>query len=207
MTNHFILDYETIGQDVFQVPVVNCSYFVFDWDRFTSDNPYTFAELVSDIQFAKFDIKKQIDQDGCVFKKRDLQWWKDQGPIAEAQIKPLPTDITTVEFISDLTAYLTGKKIDRWWSRSNTFDPILLHRQFRDHSTREQLDFLLPYWKVRDIRTYIDTQFNFQNKVNGFCPIDDEKEWNRIFVKHSSVHDVAADVLRLQRIHRTINLD
>lgn len=110
------------------------------------------------------------------------------------------------DFVHQLEDYLKPCKITRWWSRSNTFDPILLHRNFRDHYTREALDKVLPYWKVRDIRTYIDTQFNFKNKVNGFCPMDDEQEWNRIFIPHNSIHDVAADILRMQRIERTINM-
>ena len=47
MNNHLIFDFETLGQDVFEIPVLDCSYMIFDWDRFTSDNPYTLNELVS----------------------------------------------------------------------------------------------------------------------------------------------------------------
>lgn len=204
---HFILDYETIGQDVFNAPVVNCSYYIFDWDRFTSSNPYTFEELILDIQFDKFKIKEQVAA-GYKFKKRDIEWWEDEGQYAKEQITPAPlVDISVSQFVDNVVAYVKPVKINRWWSRSNTFDPILLHRNFRDFLTREDLDKILPYWKVRDVRTYIDTQFNFKNNVNGFCPIDDEAHWNKIFIKHNSIHDVAADILRLQRIDRTINME
>lgn len=205
MQAHFILDYETIGQDVFTAPTVNCSYYIFDWDRFTSDNPYTFQELVEKINFRKFKIRPQIDA-GRSYKKRDIEWWMGNEK-AKQQLVPSDEDITVERFCFDIETYLKGAKIFRWWSRSNTFDPILLHRDFMEFSSREVLDSILPFWLIRDIRTYIDTQFQFKNKVNGFCPIDDKEEWKRIFVEHNSVHDVAADILRLQKIERTINCD
>jgi hypothetical protein len=68
-----------MGQDVFTVPVINCAYFVFDWDRFTSDNPYSFNELIKEIRQDKFDFVEQVDL-GYKFKKRDLDWWMEQGP-------------------------------------------------------------------------------------------------------------------------------
>lgn len=203
MQYHAILDYETIGQDVFEIPVVNCSYYVFDWHRFTSDNPYTFEELMENIKFDKFSVAEQMER-GCKFKKRDLEWWQS-NPLAKSQIVPSKNDISVGKFVDNIYNYLKQFKIFRWWSRSNTFDPILLHRNFRDYSTREKLDEVLPYWLVRDTRTYIDTQFSFKAKINGFCPMDDEKEWNAKFVAHDSRCDVAADILRMQRIERTIN--
>jgi len=200
---HFILDYETIGQDVFKAPVVNCSVFLFDWARFVSSNPYTFEELIEEIIFTKFKLEEQVKA-GYKFKDEDLKFWKDIGEIR--QCLPSEDDVSVEDFVHSLYDYVLPCKINRWWSRSNTFDPILLHRNFRDHSSREKLDKILPYWKVRDIRTYIDTQFDFKNKVNGFCPQDDEEDWNKKFIPHNSVHDVAADILRMQRIDRTIHL-
>jgi hypothetical protein len=199
---HFILDYETLGQDVFTVPVVNCSYFVFDWSRFTSDNPYTFEELIQSIRMDKFDIASQV-REGYKIGEDSLQWWKDQGEEAIKQIKPSPDDISVAEFCTNLYKYLKEVKVSYWWSRSNTFDPILLHRNFRDCMSREALDFILPYWLVRDTRTYIDANFQFKLKVNGFMPLDEDEE--KLFIKHNSIHDLAVDILRLQKIERTIN--
>jgi hypothetical protein len=203
---HFILDYETMGQDVFKVPVINCSYFIFDWARFTSDEPYTFNELIKSIKFDKMQVEPQVKA-GCSFNKRDLQWWMDQGEEAQKQIKPSAQDIPVSKFVENLYTYVKGTKIKRWWSRSNTFDPLLLARNFMDHPLmdRDEMHEILPYWLVRDIRTYIDTQFNFTPPRNDFCPIDDEALWEQYFVKHNSVHDVAADILRLQKIDRTVN--
>lgn len=204
MDQHFILDYETIGQDVFTAPVVNCAYFIFDWSRFTSDEPYTFNELIKHVRVDKFDIKSQMNRDGCSFKKSDLEFW-NQNPEAKKQITPSDEDITLDKFVKNVYDYVYGKKIVRWWSRSNTFDPLLLHRNFRDYWTRHALDEVLPFWLARDIRTFIDTSFDFKMKYNNFCPIDNVDLWNQYFIPHNSVHDVAADVLRLQRIVRTIH--
>jgi hypothetical protein len=63
------------------------------------------------------------------------------------------------------------------------------------------LNEYIPFWRVRDTRTYIDASFDFSTK-NGFVPIADEEYWNNNFKAHDSVHDVAADILRLQTIHR-----
>jgi hypothetical protein len=152
-------------------------------------------------------VAEQVEA-GYRFHQRDLEWWTEQGPEAKRQIRPSKeNDISVSQFVENVYEYLKNTKISYWWSRSNTFDPILLHRNFKDFSSRERLDFILPYWLVRDIRTYIDAQFQFKLKKNGFIPIDDHELWNKHFIKHNSVHDVAADILRLQRIERTIHRD
>jgi hypothetical protein len=54
------------------------------------------------------------------------------------------------------------------------------------------------------VRTHIDAKFNYTTR-SGFIPVADEKYWESAFVAHDSTHDVAADVLRLQAIHRAEN--
>lgn len=202
---HFILDFETLGPNIFKAPIINCSYYVFDWTRFTSDNPYTFKELIVDIKFNKLNVKNQV-KDGCAFTNADVQWWEDQGEYARKQLTPLANDISVEQFYNNVKSYIGKTKISRWWSRSNCFDPILLQRIAEQVSTNEDLNKMLPFWNLRDVRTFIDTRFDFKLKYNGFCPIEDEELWKKYFIKHNSVHDVAADVLRMQRIERLINL-
>jgi hypothetical protein len=204
MKYNFILDYESIGNFVFDCPVINCAYFVFDWERFTSDNPYTFEELIESIKMDKFDLEDQKKY-GYKPKQENIDWWMGQSKEARKQLFPSDKDITQKQFVSNITNYLTPYKIDCWWSRANCFDPVLLQRQFVDVSSNEDLNKLLKFWKMRDIRTYIDTRFNFENKKNGFCPEEDEKAWDAKFILHNSIHDVAADILRLQRIERLIH--
>lgn len=208
MNKHFIFDFETIGQDVFCIPIVNCAYYVFDWDRFISDKPYTFNELVNEIKFSKLNIRHQIEQYKYKYNKRDIDWWMGLPEKVRSQLKPQPDDLTLSQFSIQVYQYLKREgKLTRWWSRSNTFDPIIMQRAFQDSGTgRDKMDEVLKFWLVRDIRTYIDTQFDFGPIKNGFCPIDDEALWAKHFEEHNSIHDLAADILRLQKIERTIKL-
>lgn len=59
----------------------------------------------------------------------------------------------------------------------------------------------LPFYKVRDIRTYIDAKLDFP-VINGFIPIENQLLWNKSFVQHDSSWDTLADVLRIQAIMR-----
>lgn len=203
---HLFIDAETIGQSVFKSPLLNWSYIIIDWNRFTSDNPYTFEELVETMQFDKFDLQDQLDA-GYKYSKSDLQWWLDQ-PGSKKVLAPSTDDISTEDALNNLLHYVKESgTISRWWTRANCFDPIFIQRIGEDISSSKmkEVNKYIPYWLVRDTRTYIDTRFNFKNKTNGFCPYDDEKEWERVFEKHNSRHDVAADILRIQRIERIIN--
>ena len=69
---HFIIDFETIGQNSRLVPAIDCSYTTFEWDRFTSNNPYSLRQLVEHAQQAKFDIKDQMVNHGCKYKDRNV---------------------------------------------------------------------------------------------------------------------------------------
>ena len=71
----FIFDLETIGANVFVCPVVDMAYSTFSWDRFLND-PYSFEELADTIQTVKLDIKDQLDNYNCSFKKDDVAWWE-----------------------------------------------------------------------------------------------------------------------------------
>lgn len=203
-SNHFILDYETLSQDATRCAAIDCSYVVFDWDRFTSrDDPYTFEELLSQTHKAKFDVTDQVKRHSFVIDKSTLDWWSTQGPAARNLLKPSLDDITIEKFFSNLTEYLERHNyIKYWWSRSNTFDPVILWQQASKCGMSERIGKLLPHWKIRDTRTFIDAKTNFSMKSNGFCPLKNEDRWNEVFVQHSSRHDIVADVLRLQTLVR-----
>lgn len=207
---HFILDFEAFGQDPITCPIINCSMYMFDWSRFTSPKPYTFEELVDDVFQVKVSVADQIKNYGYKINKKDIDWWDEQGPAAKREIAPSKDDVTLEQFLEVIMDYVStqrdGRKLQRWWSRSNCYDPVILQRTVNHFNKRDEMEKLLPFWLLRDTRTYIDTRFDFKNKKNGFCPYDDEAEWNRVFVKHNSKHDVAADILRIQKIERTIHL-
>tara|TARA_B110000503_G_scaffold130188_1_gene203280 strand:+ start:4081 stop:4725 length:645 start_codon:yes stop_codon:yes gene_type:complete len=204
MTTHFIIDFETIGQNSREVPAIDCSYTTFDWARFT-ENPYSFKELVLGMHQAKFDIKDQMVNHGCKYNERDLQWWLDQPPELRRNMKPSASDLTAGQFMEKLIDYLrTSNKIDYWWSRSNSFDPVILDRIAQNAGKTSLLGDYLKYWAVRDTRTFIDAKFDFNvpGGKNAFVPVSDTAKWEYNFKAHDSKHDVAADVLRLQAIVR-----
>lgn len=205
MKKDFILDFETIGQNIHQLPAIDVSYATFDWDRFCNQ-PYSFHELVNQVVVKrKLSIEDQVKTHGCSYKESDLQWWMEQPKEVRSNIKPTQNDLTLEVFFTDLINYLQRQgEISHWWSRANTFDPVILDRLAWKVGKNFALDEYLKYWAVRDTRTWIDAKFNFPKK-NGFVPISDEEYWNNNFKAHDSAHDVAADILRLQAIHRAEN--
>ncbi len=206
MTNfHLILDFETLGQDVFEIPILDCSYVVFDWDRFTSDNPYTLKEIVSLAKKDKLDMKAQVKEYGAKYNQRDVDWWMSQSTEAKRVLKPSSSDISVTQFIDNFIQYTKNSgKINYWWSRSNTFDPIILARYAKAVGRKDEIESVLKFWAVRDTRTWIDAKLGFP-KENGFIPLKDTEYWNETFVKHDSRYDIAADILRFQTIARLEN--
>jgi len=206
MSTHFIIDFETIGQCAREIPAIDCAYITFQWERFT-ENPYSFKELVNNMQQAKFDIKDQMINHGCKYNQRDLQWWLDQPPELRKNLKPSADDLNASQFMEKLIDYLRAAgKIDYWWSRSNSFDPVILDRIAQNANKTSLLGEHLKYWAVRDTRTFIDAKFDFNTPGgNGFVPVSNLQKWEQNFSKHNSKHDVAADILRLQTIVRAEN--
>lgn len=196
---NLIFDFETLGTNLIDgFPLLDIAYYVFDVDRFKS-NPYTFDELVSEVQYAKFDVAHYCKTYGYKPEASTIEWWSTQSPSVKAKIKPSTTDITIETFTDNFLAYLNANKPDFWWSRGNTFDPVIMYRIFNDLNRSAEFNKLCPHWAVRDVRTYIDAQFQFDSKIeNGFVL----PEWKEKFDKHNSVHDISIDILRLQTIVR-----
>jgi len=200
----FIFDLETIGANVHVCPVVDMAYVSYEWDRF-ADNPYSFIELTNLVQTCKLSITDQMHNYNCRFEKSDVEWWEKLPKVARQKIIPSKEDLTVSQFCDTILAYLRNEKnIDYWWSRGNTFDPVILWRLMYAEGHGNLLDEYLKFYKVRDIRTHIDAKFDYTTR-NGFVPVADEMYWNDAFVAHDSTHDVAADVLRLQAIFRAEN--
>lgn len=198
---HFILDTETMGSASINCAVVDCSYVCFDWDRFTTD-PYTFSELESLAQRSKLDVAHQVKVFGFKVDKDTVDWWSKLPPEVRAMAKPNKNDLTLNQFFDKLNSYLNGfNKIHYWWSRANSFDPIILWRLIDHRPDKNLINNKLPHWKLRDTRTFIDARANFPVK-NGFIPFKDETKWAVTFKEHNSIHDIIADILRLQVLIR-----
>tara|TARA_B110000977_G_scaffold195197_1_gene273188 strand:+ start:12106 stop:12732 length:627 start_codon:yes stop_codon:yes gene_type:complete len=203
MSNHLIIDFETMSTNASKCAVIDCSVMVFNMDRF-SKNPYS-LDSIKDTKKFKLSIVDQVKNYNWEIDKSTLQFWEEQDPIVRANISPKKSDLTVKEFVKSFHEFLIeSPKIDFWWSRSNTFDPIILSRIFSAEGKLSHLEEYLKYWKVRDTRTYIDAKLNFP-KQGAFAPMTDEGIWNSKFQKHNSAWDILADVLRFQQIHRAEN--
>jgi len=202
---HCIIDFETMGTDVNQSVVIDMSAFVFDWDKFISDRPYDLSDI-SQIQKYKFDIKEQVAKYNFTIDKDTIAFWEQQSADVRKNIVPKKTDISLEKFADQFINYLIPHgKISYWWSRSNSFDPMILWRLFEAIGKTNMVQEYLPHWTLRDTRTWIDAKLDFPQK-NGFCPIEDHKLWESTFKAHDSSWDILADVLRLQAIERAEKL-
>ncbi len=199
---NLILDFETFGQSVIRAAVINCAYVPFDWDRFAT-RPYTYDELLSQVNLLKLDVKKQVDDGYIVERSSITDFWSKMPKEVQKQIQPSKDDLTYSIFCDRFMNDIDNYKINHWWSRSNTFDPILLWRIFEDSGKIDKLQNKLKFWRVRDIRTYIDAVSDFKLDRNAFIPID-KTEWDAKFREHDARHDIVGDVLRLQRLNQII---
>lgn len=204
MRNDLIVDFETMGKKASNCAVIDCSVMIFSWDKFLSDEPYTTKDIVKTKRF-KLSVEDQVSNYKYVVEPDTLEFWKSQSSDVRSKITPKPDDLSVKDFVNEFHQFLIDSPpVSHWWSRSNTFDPIILWRLFESQNKTLVLDEYLKYWRVRDTRTYIDAKLNFP-KMNGFVPIQDEEFWNKVFKQHDSSWDVLADVLRFQTIARVEN--
>lgn len=204
MRHDLILDFETFGKDASKCAVIDVSAMVFSWDKMVSDDPYTMANI-TDCKRFKLSVTDQVKNHGFEIEKDTVTFWEEQSPEVKRHIKPQQNDLTVEAFCKEFHNYLINSpKIDFWWSRSNTYDPIILERLFDTQGKRLHMEEYLKYWRVRDTRTFIDAKLNFPKK-NGFNPLADEAKWEQNFKAHDSSWDILADVLRMQAITRAEN--
>jgi hypothetical protein len=150
-------------------------------------------------------VKDQVDNYGWMVYKDTISFWESLPLEARRNIAPKKDDLTVVEFVEAVQGYMdTQGRVDYWWSRSNTFDPVILARIFDAVDKHQEFKQYFPHWKVRDIRTYIDAKLDFPKK-NGFVPLKEEAKWSKVFVEHDSAWDTLADALRMQAIVRAEN--
>lgn len=199
-----IIDFETMGVEPTDCAVVDMSAMVFDWDKMLSDDPYTTNDINLTRRF-KLSVADQVNNYNYSVEQNVIEFWLQQSKEVRAKIKPREDDLTVENFVKEFHDYIIDAGVGRWWSRSNTFDPVILTRLFNSQGKKEHLYGYLKYYLVRDTRTYIDAKFNFENQKNGFCPVSDEEAWEATFKAHDSSWDILADVLRLQAIIRAEN--
>lgn len=200
--NDLMIDFETMGQDESCCAVIACSFLFFEWPRFISNSPYTFEELLRLTKRLKLDVKQQVSEYNFTIEQDTLNFWQTTSPEVKAKISPKKDDLSVNQFANQMIEALANSpKVDYWWSRSNNFDPPIMWRLMRKAGRYHDFGQYVMFQRLRDVRTFIDAKFDFENK-NAFVPITDQSYWIKIYQPHSSQHDIVADVMRLQAITR-----
>jgi hypothetical protein len=196
------IDCETFGDDVLApCAVIDMSVIVGNTDKMLSNNPYTCKDIIHAKKF-KLSIKDQVQNYNFVVQDAAMDFWKEVKPEAHKYIKPTPSDLTIEQFISHFIEYMNNVgKIDYWFTRGNTFDPIILQRLFKVVGKTALFKEYFRFNRVQDMRSHINAKLDYPLTTN-LCPIKDEEFWEKVFVPHDSQWDVLADLLRYQTILR-----
>lgn len=197
-----IYDFETVGNNSLKAAPVCMAAFCFDRSRFL-ENPYTFNEIVENCFYEKLNFEKIIKEHQYELNKESFNWWQNLPKEARQQLTPSEKDLDLDDFIINFESYLKKHKpIKYHWTRGNSYDPIILDVLLSKSTVDHELNNILKYWQVRDIRTWIMSKFGEDsNQRDDFVTKDFEKD----FIKHLCTHDIAADVLRMQYIIRIEN--
>ena len=197
--NCVIYDFETLGKNPRESVVLSMAALPFNEDRFISDNPYTYEELLNSTKFIKFNAQEQV----AVYKRKidneTLEWWSKQSAEARKSLTPAADDAHLVElypFIMDLIDNPSNAK--KVYTRGNTFDPLFLESLLENLGKNDPF----PWWNMRDTRSMIEGMSYGANIKNSFIP-DDLKP---VFVAHNPIHDVSMDVMRIQFLARILVL-
>jgi hypothetical protein len=199
------IDFETMGDDVLEpCAAIDMSAIVADTDKMLSNNPYTCKDIVLAKKF-KLSINDQVQNYDFVVQESAIKFWQEVSPEARKCIKPSASDLSVEQFITAFIDYLNSVgKIDYWFSRGNTFDPIILQRLFKVVGKTNLFKEYLRFNRVQDMRSYINAKLNYPLTTN-IVPIQDEEFWKKVFIEHDSQWDILADMLRYQTILRLEN--
>ena len=196
MNNSLIYDYETLGQDVINCPVLSMAAFAFDTNRFIS-KPYTLSEIVDGSTYVKFDVNEQVKVFKRVIESSTIDWWMLQSKEAQrSQLKAYKTDVSISEMPDVLESiYTEGASV---YTRGNTFDPIITETMCKAMGKPSPY----PWWSIRDTRSMIDGLSYGSKMSNSFMP--EPVEYKDV-VLHDPRYDIALDILRLQVLIRAIS--
>ena len=100
-----IIDFETMGSDSTKCAVIDMSAMVFDWDKFTSNDPYTLSDVFKVKKF-KFDVAQQVRDYKWEIDQGTLQFWSEQDSEVRKNIAPKTSDLSVPDFIKQFNDFL-----------------------------------------------------------------------------------------------------
>ena len=192
---NYISDFETLSTDRVNGAIISMAILEFDTNRFNTE-PYEYSQLLDNTGFIKFNVEDQVKNHGRKIDPDTLKWWGEQSAEARAQLKPSENDKPLSECIPFINDYIGSTKVNKIFSRGNTFDPIIL-----DY-IGVQYNQVIPWghWAMRDTRSIIDGMAWGTDIKNGFIP----DELQPLFVAHDPTHDIVMDVMRMQFLSRAL---
>ena len=197
--SNIIIDFETGGYHL-TGKVINVAFTHFD---FTGEVE-SFNDIIERTQYYKFNYKA-IDQKHFKFDETVIQWWLEQDKnLFKETFKNPEEGITLTEFKDIFTKYIATHFDNdcNLWCRGTSFDMTILDRIYGEGN------FPVAFWRVRDIRSFIDAVnvmtnipnnngFYFSGSLNGF---KDE------YIAHDPIQDIAKDVRQLQMAYKLLTL-
>lgn len=197
--NSVIFDFETLSLDRFRTVVSCVAGLQFKEDRYTSDEPYTFDELIELAHFAKFNVGSQVQHYGRKIDQGTLDWWRKQPKAVQNMlIEPSDSDVPFEQSLVFFETLMpTPESVNKVYTRGNTFDPIIVDGIVEQLGGQE----LYQHWKLRDTRSTIDGLAYGADIKNTFIVPGLENK----FIAHDPRHDIAMDVMRMQYLVRLLN--
>lgn len=194
-----IYDFETLGQKPTSA-VLCLAALRFNEDRYLSDEPYTYKELLDSARFIKFSVREQAEIYGRRIDKSTIDWWKTQSKDAQELIKESDADQSLVEIVPFFRNLIVDpSQISKVYTRGNTFDPIFLDSILENVKSPE----VYNWWAIRDTRSMIDGLSFGSGLKNTFMVPGLEES----FIHHDPIHDIAMDVMRMQYLVRETMID
>jgi len=191
LDNAVIFDFETLSTDRVNGVVVSFAMLNFSESRMSSDIPHTFEELLSKVNYIKFDVKDQVKTYKRKISKSTLDWWNSQDKeIKKDQLTPRDDDKSISE-LYDFFMLHKPTNANKYYSRGNTFDPIILDYIMEQSGKNTPYNF----WETRDTRSVIDGLSWGTKLKNNFTP-----EGCEGYKTHDPRHDIALDVMRIQSL-------
>lgn len=190
MDDGVIYDFETLSQNPINGAIVSLAILSFNFEKLRT-NSYTYETLLNDTYFFKFDVREQVEKFDRIIEQSTLDWWQQQDKEALKKLKPSKDDVSIKQLVPFFkNAVARPEKIKTYFTRNNTFDPVILY------SISNYFNQPMPHdwWKIRDTKSFIDGLTYGAGIRDSFIPPDCENK----YVKHDPVHDVVLDVMRLQ---------
>lgn len=190
-----LIDFETLGLNPNECAVLRFSYLLFEFNS----EKHEFDEILSKVKSYNLSINDQVNNYGLKIDKNTLSFWQKTLP----NHLNLKNGLALSNFFENLSNDLIDVKIDRWWSRNNMFDPIILYRLAEQATLAQGLETKIKFKinNVRDVRTFMDA---IASENTSFVENPFEFDLTS-YIKYDSAHEITLDYLNMMKAYNLLN--